>query len=132
MTVGNFSNQTTNNVNDSLLANRDFYVNSHNQSAQVSPTSPFTGSPSTGPGTGYGTFANAPPTCTAGVAYWATDQGNWNQSGSGGQGQLYLCTATNTWTLSYTPYTYPHPLIAGSGTSSGGVNPPVGLTATVQ
>jgi hypothetical protein len=131
-TVGTFSNQTTNNVTDSLVANRDFYVNSHNQRAQSSPSSPFTGNPSTGPGTGFGTFANAPATCTTGVAYWATDQGNWNQSGGGGQGQLYICTATNTWTLSYTPYAYPHPLIAGSGTSSGGVNPPVGLTATVQ
>jgi hypothetical protein len=131
-TVGNFSNHTTNNATNELLANRDFYVNSHNQTAQQSPTSPFTGNPSTGSGTGFGTFANAPPTCAAGVAYWATDQGNWNQSGSGGQGQLYLCTATNTWTLSYTPYTYPHPLVAGGGTSGGGVNPPVGLTATVQ
>jgi len=48
------------------------------------------------------------------VGYWATDQGSWNQSGSGGQGVLYKCTATNTWTLYYTPYTYPHPLQGGS------------------
>lgn len=65
-------------------------------------------------GTGSGTLASRPATCTAGTAYWATDQGNWNTSGSGGQGQLYKCTATNTWTLFYTPYSYPHPLIGGN------------------
>jgi hypothetical protein len=27
---------------------------------------------------------------------------------------LYVCTAANTWTSYYTPYTYPHPLAAGS------------------
>jgi hypothetical protein len=26
-------------------------------------------------------------------------------------GALYKCTATNTWTSYYTPYTYPHPLV---------------------
>lgn len=61
-------------------------------------------------GIGQGTLASKPSTCTKGVGWWATDQGNWNNSGSGGQGVLYLCTATNTWTASYTPYTYPHPL----------------------
>lgn len=76
-------------------------------------------------------------TCTAtpesadagngGVGYWATDQGSWNQSASnpqgvqqnGSDGVLYRCSATNTWTVAYTPYTYPHPLqgsVAGSPT----------------
>ena len=68
-------------------------------------------------GVGSGTLASRPSTCTVGVGYWATDQGNWNQSGSGGQGQLFTCSAPNTWTLYYTPYTYPHPLVVGSGTS---------------
>jgi len=97
------------------------------QSQQTSPTSPFNGTQ----GTGYGTLANRPTTCTPRVGYWATDQGNWNQSGSGGQGQLYVCTATNTWTLNYMPYTYPHPLIAG-GTTGTIVNPPTNLGAIVQ
>jgi hypothetical protein len=61
-------------------------------------------------GVGAGTLANRPATCTKGVGYWATDQGNWNQNGSGRQGKLFVCIAANRWTLYYTPYTYPHPL----------------------
>jgi hypothetical protein len=96
-----------------LLANRDYYSEEANQAAQGSPSAPFTGNPGTGPGVGHGALANRPTTCSTGVAYWATDQGNWNQSGSGGQGELYICTATNTWALHYMPYTYPHPLVTG-------------------
>jgi hypothetical protein len=88
-----------------FLANRDYYAQV-SLSAQTSPTSPFNGTV----GTGYGTLANMPSTCTVGVGYWATDQGNWNTSQNGGQGQLFVCTATNTWRLYYTPYAYPHPL----------------------
>jgi hypothetical protein len=80
-------------------------------------------------GTGTGTLANRPSTCTPSVAYWATDQGNWNQSGSGGQGQLYVCTSTNTWTLYYTPYTYPHPLTAAG---AGPLAPPTNIHAVAH
>lgn len=38
-------------------------------------------------------------TCTAQKVYWETDTK-----------KLYRCTATNTWTKVYEPYTYPHPL----------------------
>jgi hypothetical protein len=85
-------------------------------------------------GTGNGTLAQRPTSCAAGpggtyytsptgsygVAYWATDQET-----------LYVCTATNTWTAIYSPYTYPHPLTAG-GTTSTPPNAPQGLTVTVQ
>ena len=50
-------------------------------------------------GVGVGPLASRPATCTTGVAFWATDEG-----------KLYVATATNVWTLYYTPYTYPHPL----------------------
>ncbi len=62
-------------------------------------------------GVGSGTLGSRPSTCTTGVAYWATDQGSWNTSGSGPQGQLYNCTATNVWSLLYVPGTYPNPLV---------------------
>jgi len=87
-------------------------------------------------GMGFGPLANRPSTCThvtspdgddgGLVVYFATDQGSWNQSASnpqginvsGADGVLYRCSATNTWTVHYTPYTYPHPLqgfVAGIG-----------------
>ncbi len=81
-----------------IKANRDFY----NEVAGFNGTS----------GVGVGLLANRPATCTTGVAYWATDQGSWNKKAGGQQGVLYKCTAPNTWTLYYTPYTYPHPLRA--------------------
>jgi hypothetical protein len=95
-----------------IVKDRDFYYSS---GVQTSTTSPFNGTS----GVGYGTLANRPTTCThvpvstgltsgdqtyAGVAYWATDTNT-----------LYKCTATNTWTAFYQPYTCPHPLAVGSG-----------------
>lgn len=106
-------------------ANRDYYT----------CTTPGTGSCTgfTGAsGVGSGTLANRPPACTVGTAYWATDQGNWNQSGSGGQGELFVCSKTNTWSLYYEPYTYPHPLIGSSGSAATAPQPPTGLKATVR
>jgi hypothetical protein len=118
-----------------VAPNRDFY-NAVSTRANTSPTSPFDGTL----GMGFGTLANRPATCAhsnstfptrsqdagrGGVGYFATDQGP--------QGTLYTCSATNTWTAYYTPYTYPHPLVSG-GAGGGGtpVNPPTGLGATVQ
>jgi len=111
---------TVNPTTPTIQQNRDYYC----YTLTWNGTS-FTGTAFNGTvGTGSGPLSNRPATCTAGpggntpgVAYWATDQGNWNQSGSGGQGQLYVCTATNTWTLYYTPYIYPHPLNSGVPTA---------------
>lgn len=79
-----------------IKANRDYY----DYTASFDGTS----------GVGVGTLANRPETCTTGVAYWATDQGNWNKMPGGSQGVLYKCTAPNTWEKYYEPYEYPHPL----------------------
>jgi hypothetical protein len=79
-------------------------------------------------GIGRGTLASRPSTCTTGVGYWTTDQGEWNSRNSGPDGELFTCTSTNTWTMTYIPYTYPHPLQSGANPPA----PPSGLQATVQ
>jgi len=91
-----------------IVADRDYYEQA--SGVQTNATTPFNGTTKAG----WGTIANRPTTCTAGVAYLATDEGSWNTSGSGGQGLIYKCTATDTWTLFVTPYTYPHPLVGGT------------------
>ena len=86
-----------------IKANRDFY--------DYNPS--FNGTT----GVGAGALANRPATCTPGVAYWATNQSTSDLTGMVGKnpttsisGTLYKCTAPNTWTEYFTPYTYPHPL----------------------
>ncbi len=72
-------------------------------------------------GVGCGTLASRPATCAPGVGYWATDQSCTDLTGRVGanpasliSGTLYQCTAPNTWIAYYTPYTYPHPLVANT------------------
>ena len=84
-----------------IQANRDYYT--YNASCSGAACT-----------TGVGTGTALPATCTVGTGYWKTNEGNWNHSGAGGQGVLYKCTSANTWTLSYTPYTYPHPVQGGA------------------
>ena len=66
--------------------------------------------------TGVGIGTTLPTSCTTGVGFWKTDAGgNWNTTGGGANdGALYTCRSTNNWTRSYTPLTYPHPLVTGS------------------
>jgi hypothetical protein len=96
---------------DVLFNNSDYYLWCNPSSA--SGCTSFNGTA----GVGSGPLASRPSTCTQGVAYWATDQGDWNHSSGGSQGELFKCTAANTWTLSYTPYTYPHPLVGGGSST---------------
>jgi len=107
-------------VEGNIIPNRDFYMNTLNQGAQNSSTSPFNGTN----GTGYGTLAYRPTTCAPGVGYWAVDQGNWNHSSNtynGGytEGELFICGMSG-WpsSPSYVPYAYPHPLVTGGATCS--------------
>lgn len=111
--ITTFTGEATINDNSGQM-NRDLYFDcGANNSACAGG---FTGAA----GTGTGLLSARPATCTAGpggtygtsptgsygVAYWATDANS-------GNGELYICTATNTWTAVYQPYTYPHPLAAG-------------------
>jgi hypothetical protein len=100
-----------------LAANRDWYTRN----------SSFNGTT----GVGQGPLSNRPATCTPGVAYWATDQGEWNSRQPGPDGRLYRCTTSNTWSIYYTPYTYPHPLQQGGALPAPGVPAaPSGLNVT--
>ena len=53
------------------------------------------------------------PTTAPTVRREADQGGNWNlANGTGADGTLDRCTATNTWTNGwYTPFRYPHPLV---------------------
>ena len=94
------------NIGSFITANRDFYEDA----------SPFTGAT----GVGVGTLASRPSTCTPVVGYWATDKNT-----------FYKCLTANTWTASYTPYTYPHPLQSGASAASS-PQPPTNLVITVN
>jgi hypothetical protein len=91
-----------------LVADRDFYTEHPSFSGTT--------------GMGTGTLAARPAACVPGVAYWATDQGEWNTNSPGPDGQLYKCTAPNTWSFHYRPYVFPHPLTLGSAGPSAPTN----------
>lgn len=86
-----------------IVHDRDFFQPA--TGVQTTSSSPFNGTT----GTGWGIIARRPTTCTTGVGYWATDEGEWNSTnGATPDGRLYQCSSTNTWTLYYTPFPYPH------------------------
>jgi hypothetical protein len=100
-----------------IIANRDYYTGA--TGIQASATSPFNGTS----GTGWGTLANRPATCTVGVGYAEYNDGSFVQ--------LDKCTASNSWTSGvYKAFTYPHPL--ESGTVPVAPAPPTALAATAN
>jgi hypothetical protein len=120
-------------LGDASVDNQDYYFDCG--SANSSCSGGFTGAT----GTGYGTFAKRPSTCSAGpggtyytsptgsygVGYFATDTNS-------GNGELYVCSSANTWTPIYQPYSYPHPLVSGSSTTTTAPPAPLNLVSTVQ
>ena len=102
-----------------VIRNRDYYVENTNQGAQNESDCPFRQSdePVCAGGTkacgiGHGTLANRPATCTTGVAYWATDQGTWNNAPGGQQGQIYV-SRPRTRGKPARAVLLPHPLVSG-------------------
>lgn len=70
----------------------------------------------------FGLESALPATCSAdGNTYYGTTDTD----------KIFKCTATNSWTLFYQPYTYPHPLRSASGTGTPPASP-TGLTAIVH
>jgi hypothetical protein len=104
------------------IENRDYYLSlpNYSESATFNGTAGI-GSGSTTPTTS-GAYPNA-PNCTAGPGGNTPGVGYWDTSNN----TLYVCTATNTWTAYYTPYTYPHPL---DTSNSDPPAPPTDLSAT--
>jgi hypothetical protein len=105
--------------------NRDYFLGFGNISCEPGAVTCTTG-------VGVGTLSQRPAKCTAnsvaypagnspGVGYWATDQNT-----------LYVCTAPNTWTAYYTPFTYPHPLTHSGVTVTSRPPAPTALQATVH
>ena len=105
-------------LSDGSVNNQDYFYDCGTWNSSCSGA--FTGAA----GTGFGTLASRPATCTPGAGgtyltsptgsqgtfYFAT---NVSPNSNGGVGRGFACTATNTWTDIYDPAVYPNPLVSG-------------------
>lgn len=98
----NHSSATLGSNYPSVLENREYY----NFNPSWAPGQPLSSGIASGP------LSNRPTQCTPGhdvaingygpgVGYWAADQD-----------AFYVCAAPDTWSVYYTPYAYPHPLVS--------------------
>lgn len=93
-------------MHDMIVADRDYYK--HTIGGPL-----FNGTSGVGVGTKATMLAINPGAAHAGVGFWVTDEGSWNQNlPSNTSGQLYVWNGT-AWVLKYTPFTYPHPARQG-------------------
>jgi hypothetical protein len=99
-------NVLTNNASNRILSDTHYYAQA--SGIQSNATTPFDGTT----GTGWGTVADRPTTCTAGVGYWATDESI-----------LYTCGDSNDWSEYYQPFEYPHYLRSGQTVTIAGNDP---------
>lgn len=87
-------------MEDIIAADRDYFK--HTFGAD------FTGAGGVGLGTKAQMLAITPT--KEGVGFWVTNEASWNTTlPENTSGQLYIWDGAD-WVLSYTPYTYPHPL----------------------
>jgi len=138
-------------TNYNPLVNNTYFFNNTNNGTNVTANAVSTGMPthcsvtqnanwwnfnasctasSCSSGVGVG---SVPPTgtCTTGAGYWQTQGSSWNTKlAAGTSGRFYRCASTNTWTLYYTPYTYPHPLRSSSSSTT--LLPPSNVSAVVE
>lgn len=124
---GTCSGQSCLVANSWLTDNLDLYQ----QFSAFANAGSFNGTIGVGQGSVTPTTAGAysgAPNCTAGPGGNTPGVGWWDTTNS----TLYVCTATNTWTAYYTPFTYPHPLASGGVVPPPPPNAPTGLTGTVS
>jgi hypothetical protein len=102
------------------VQNQDYYVQLPNQDNAAT----FNGTAGIGCGpvdANCTSPVTRPATCTVGVAFWNTSTST-----------LSKCTALNTWTNFYTPFTYPHPLVGGGPPPPTSPAPPTALAGSVS
>ncbi len=117
----------------SVRENEHFY--DFGGTIQSDATTPFNGTAASHNGVGVGIKSRMPSSCTGKSFYWATDEGSWRtavpSTGQTIQGLGYQCNGS-TFTLAYTPATYPNIYRSGASASITSLTPPSGLQGAIN